>query len=784
MYISLNWIKDYVDLDGINLEELINKFTLSTAEVEGIEYKGKNVNKVIVGRIESIENHPKSNKLHLLKVNNGNCLVDVVCGAPNVKIGMYVPFAVEGATVGEMTITPTPVGGYMSYGMCCSAKELGISDDNSGLMELPNDCKVGADIKEYLDIDDVLFEVDNKSLTNRPDLWGHYGIAREISALTGRKLKQLPLYTGEFDKNNVSVEVKSENCYRYTSTTVENITTKVSPHNMQIRLYYAGMRAINLLTDLTNYVMLECGQPMHAFDNKIVKNITVQDVVKDTNFVTLDGTERVLKAGTTVIASNNEPVAVAGVMGGKNSEITDTTTSVLIESANFNGTPVRKTALGLGLRTESSARYEKMLDPELTKTALLRYLYLLQQSDANIKVTSALTDIYNYHYPKLDIEITKDFIDRFVGVSIPEQTILNILTSLEFGVLASNGKYTISVPSFRATKDINGKQDIVEEITRIYGYDNLPALSTEQKVNPVALDKGVKIEYDTKYLLASKYNLHETHSYIWYDSETNKQLHINPTSKIAIINSINKENNQIRNTMIPTMLKVVLDNKNYYDTFGVFEIGRVVKNLTSDGLADETKSLSIALFDKNASDEILLLQLKEMLQYLISVELKYNFALRPSTPSMDYISPANYYNIYVNDKLVGFVGAIHPRNKNYIDKNAGLVVAELDFTTLINLTSNQTLFQKVSKFPVTGLDFNFVIPSKMYYADIEKIANNLNTELNYKVSLLDIYEGDVKSYTLHYDVCSLTRTLSTIDIEAFHKLVIDTFANNGISLKM
>ncbi len=784
MYISLNWIKEYVDLSGIDERQLINKFTLSTAEVEGMEYKGANVKGVIVGKIEEINNHPKSNKLHLLKVNDGHKLVDVVCGAPNVLVGMKVPFAVSGATVGDMHIEPATVGGYVSYGMCCSAKELGISDDNSGLMKLPDDWTTGADIKQYLDIDDVVFEVDNKSLTNRPDLWGHYGIAREIAALVGRPLRAMPVYDGKFGTKKVQVKVSSPDCYRYTSVTVDNITAKTSPLNMQIRLYYTGMRALNLLADLTNYIMLECGQPMHAFDNAIVKNIEVLNVAKDTPFTTLDDNKRTLPKGTMVITSAGEPVAVAGVMGGLDSEITDATASVLVESANFNGAPVRKTAQSLGLRTESSARYEKMLDPELTKTALLRYLYLLKQSDPNVKITSALTDVYNYHYPKLNVEITKQYIDKFVGVDIPESTILNILKSLEFGVTANRGKYTIDVPTFRATKDINGKQDIVEEITRIYGYDNLPAISTEQKVYPVTLDRNVATEYDVKYLLATKYGMHETHSYIWYDTETNKQLHIEPTSVIGIANALNKENSQIRNTMLPTMLKVVLDNKGSYDKFGAFEIGRVVRSLNDKGLANETKSLGIVLYDKAKDQNQLLLQLKDMLEYVISAELKLNWDIVPCDSPCDYISPANCYNIVIDGKVVGVIGLIHPRTKQYIDKNASIVMAELDFSAVLNATPNTIQFAKVSKFPVTGLDFTFVVPSNMLYSDISKIAHSLTTPLNYQVTLKDIYGDQVKSYTIHYDICLLDRTLSTSDIEEFHKCVINTFADKGINLKM
>ncbi|MBQ3214278.1 MAG: phenylalanine--tRNA ligase subunit beta, partial [Clostridia bacterium] len=388
MKVSINWIKDFLDLDGINIEEAISKFTMSVAEVEGIEYKGKDIEGVVTAKILDVQPVPNSKKLHLLKVDAGNETLQIVCGAPNVRVGLITALAKVGSKLGEITIGQAKLAGIDSYGMCCGGDEIGISDDHSGIVELDENTPIGVDIKSVLQMEDIVFEVDNKSLTNRPDLWGHYGIAREFAALTGRKLKELPIQNQSDFKSlkKVNVEVSSVSCNRYTSACMENITKKQSSLNMQIRLFYCGMRGINLLADVTNYVMLELGQPMHAFDNSIVDNIQVYDLKEDTTFKTLDGADRNLQKGSMVIATNNTPVALAGIMGGENSEITDNTTSVLIESANFDAYKVRTTATSLGMRTEASARYEKSLDPELTMTALLRYVYLLKSIDGGIEV--------------------------------------------------------------------------------------------------------------------------------------------------------------------------------------------------------------------------------------------------------------------------------------------------------------------------------------------------------------------------------------------------------------
>ena len=349
-----------------------------------------------------------------------------------------------------------------------------------------------------------------------------------------------------------------------------------------------------------------------------------------------------------------------------------------------------------------------------------------------------------------------------------------------------NGNYKFLVPSFRATKDINGKQDLVEEITRVYGYDNIKPQSIQQDVKPSILDKSIKLEYDTKYALAQRFDLNEIHSYIWYDLATNKALELNPTSVIRCVNSINKDNDKIRSTIIPSLLKVVVDNKNSIENFGTFEVGRVVKNLTKDNLADETKSLGVLIYNKNGVLVEELLKLKEILNYLFEYIFKLELKLKLETPTNNYYHPKNYYKIYANNVELGDVFSLHPISQEKIEKDSTTVGFEINFTELSKLNEKQIKFEKISKFPTTKLDFNFIIPNDYLYSDIDSIANNIKTDLNYKVSLQDIYENknQTKSYTLHYEVNSLTKTLTTEDIEKFHSEVIKTFKNNNIELKL
>ena len=318
MFLSMNWISDFVDFTGLDKIKLINQFSLSTAEVENeIFFKGSDISGIVVAEIKSVLPHPESKKLHLLKVDAGNGeLTDVVCGAPNVREGMKTAFAKVGAKIGEIEITPRKLAGFTSNGMCCSEKEIGISDDNSGIMDITDDAPNGTDLKDLYEIEDIIFEVDNKSLTNRPDLWGHYGIAREFAALSGRPLKPLDCVDLSEYSSLPQLDIKIEDtaCHRYSALQVENISRNISPVNMRIRLYYCGMRAINFLADLTNYLMLEMGQPMHAFDSRKVEKIRIKKFDKPFAFTTLDGIERNIDEETLMICNDDTHVAIAGIM--------------------------------------------------------------------------------------------------------------------------------------------------------------------------------------------------------------------------------------------------------------------------------------------------------------------------------------------------------------------------------------------------------------------------------------------------------------------------------------
>ncbi len=785
MFLSMNWISDFVDLSGLDKMDLIRRFSLSTAEVENeIFLKGSDFSGIVVAEIKDIQDHPKSEKLHLLKVDIGEAeLVDVVCGAPNVRLGMKTAFAKVGAKLGEIEIAPRPLAGFMSNGMCCSEKEIGISDDNSGIMDITDDVKNGTDLKDIYEIDDIVFEVDNKSLTNRPDLWGHYGIAREFASLAGRELKPIPqVDLSQYDKlPKVDLKIEDDLCQRYSCLQVENITKNISPVNMRIRLYYCGMRGINLLADLTNYLMLEMGQPMHAFDSRKVEKIRIKRFDTPFTFQTLDGIDRNIDENTLMICNGNTPVAIAGIMGGLDSEIVEDTTTLTLESATFNAASIRKSTVRLAHRTDASMRYEKCLDPEMTVPAIARFVKLLTDIDENAKVVSALTDEYAYKYPQVTLDFDKAFIDKYTGIEIGNDTIVNTLNSLGFKASNNGDKFTVEVPSWRATKDVTIKADIVEEITRIYGYDNFDIHTASAPLYPVRAHAEKTVEDRIKDILVHRYSLHEVHSYVWQYYDEYKALGIGIEDNIKLQNATNPNIETIRKSIIPTQLCQVKSNANFAPDFGIFEIGRIVDGLKDDGMCDEHKKLCITLFSKTKSLEALYIELSTMLSVMADNIRHKTLTFTPINAALSYEHPRNLNEISCDGVNLGKIGVAHPNVSKKIDKKASVVFAEIDVPAFAEIGDAGIHYEEPSKFPAIDVDLSFVSDT---FAPIGKAIENAKCGLIKKVEVVDTYrDANGKSITTRITFSHPEKTLTREEVMDVANSIIDALAKDGIALK-
>lgn len=788
MFLSMNWIEDFVDLKGLDKVELIHQFSLSTAEVENeIFYKGSDLSGVVVAEIKSVDPHPDSKKLHLLKVDAGEAeLTDVVCGAPNVRVGMKTAFAKVGAKLGEITIAPRPLAGFMSNGMCCSESEIGISDDNSGIMEITDDVANGTDIKDIYQIDDIVFEVDNKSLTNRPDLWGHYGIAREFASLAKRPLK--PIETEDLSQYNdlakIDLKIEDPLCQRYSCLQVENITRNVSPVNMRIRLYYCGMRGINFLADLTNYLMLEMGQPMHAFDSRKVEKIRIKRFDTPFVFKTLDGVDRNIDENTLMICNGDTPVAIAGIMGGLDSEIVEDTTTLTLESATFDSVSIRKSTVRLAHRTDASMRYEKCLDPEMTTTAIGRFVNLLKKYDSGIKVVSSLTDEYAFRYETISLDFDKKFVDRYTGIEIDNETIVDTLTNLGFKVTVDGDNFNVVVPSWRATKDVTIKADIIEEITRIYGYDNFAINTTRSPLYPVRAEIVKSDEDKIKDMLVKRYNLHEVHSYVWAYNDELKSLNIPVEENIKLANATNPNIETIRNSIIPTQLCQVKSNISYGTDFGIFEVGRVVKGLDENNLCIERKNLAITLFSKTKDIKTFYFELRDMLA-VITNDLKHQIlTFKKAEPQHSYEHPVNLYTVCLDGKEVGKISIVHPVVSKKIDKKANIVFAEIDVEDFSSVKDSGIVYDEPSKFPQMDYDLSLEIPKGVFYGDLTNCWKDAGTELLKNTKIVDTYDTDtVHSITVRFEFSSSERTLSSAEVQEIMDNVIKNLDEIGVKLR-
>ena len=774
MLLSCNKLKSYIkNSNDIDWENIWKTFTIRTAEVESVKKVGNNLDNVVIAKIVKCEKHPDSDHMHILQVEcDEENPVQVVCGAPNVRVGLKTAYIKVGGHIEGVEIKSRPLRGIISNGMCCSGKELGISDNHDGILELPSDAPVGMNIKEYLPIEDIIVEIDNKSLTNRPDLWGHYGIAREIAAITNHEL--LPLEISEIEDENkekLKITIKEPNlCYRYSGLKVNNLTNNKTPLDMQIFLYYVGMRSISLFVDLTNYIMLELGQPMHAFDSRVVKEIEVGLANDGDTYTTLDGIERKLTKDMLMIKNGNNYFGIAGVMGGLDSEILSDTTSIFLESATFNAGNIRKTAVALGLRTEASARYEKSLDPNLTTYAIKRLMYLLKKENPNLEIASKLTDIYPNELTEQVIKLNKKTLKIYMGKELPENEIKEILEKLGFIVEINKDFYNVTVPTFRATKDIKIEQDLIEEIARMYGLENFSPKPLKLDLTVVEHENVYNQEYEVKELLATKFDMNEVNSYIWYDSEMLKKIGIDK-SGIKLLGK--SENNILRDDLSLSLMNIIENNLKNYKRFGIFEIGTTIENNSN------RRKLSIILVDDEKNIENIYMNMKAIVKYLFK-NLK-----NKNVTFVDNINERNYYEdtlgkkVIIDDDVIGEVNVLSKRVANKIGKKKAIVCTELDFDKYVDIEKNKIIAKDISKYPTVELDYTIIMPDNKKYIELLEVLKAFKSNLIQSYNLLGTYEN---KYTIRYIIGSDHKTLDQKDLSNFKERFIEHIKNNGLSI--
>lgn len=790
MILSLNWLKDMVDLEGLSTEEIINKITLSTAEVEEVREVGKDMEDVVVAKVLTAEKVAGTH-LNLLSVDDGKETLQIATGAPNVYAGMITALVRVGGMVAGHKIKKAKLAGIDSFGMCCSEAELGIGSDDEGIVDFSGlGYTIGTDLKDLMPIEDTLIEIDNKSLTNRPDLLGHLGFARELSAIFNRELKKIDLVdlTKLEGLPRLNNEVKTSECYRYSALRVENVTKKVSPFVVKIRLNYCGLRDLNLIADLTNYVMLELGQPMHGFDSSIVNGVIVRPARKGEILLTLEGDEHVIPEGVILICDKSDnPVAIAGIKGGKKSGISENTTGFLLESAVFNATSIRKASKAIKLTTDASMRYEKSLDPMMTDIAIARLVSILKGIDNGIIISSQLDDHVDFDATPKKIEISTEFIRKRIGEDISNEFIINTLVALGFDIEKIEGNdLVVVVPSYRATKDITIKEDLVEEVARMYGYDNIKPKTMNFALYPVEQDRAHICEYKTKRLLAEKYNVSEVHSHIWNFKDFNASVGINSLSFVNLVDSSNSGQSGIRSELLPTLIKMFSENKNNFSEIRMCEIGRVATGIADNGRAIEEKHLCVLVASETKTEKEVYFELKKMVENIASSLARVKVAYTDSDEVK--FSPNARTSICVDGETCGVMGILHPAIVTKLDTKSKIGIIEVNFNKFMKFSEPDVEYKKVSKYQSVDMDFNFLVPENLAFNKLEEIISGFRCKFNMTYKLKDIYENkelfkDKKSMTLNFEICSNEHTLSSNEIENFRKRLLDYMKNEGIELR-
>ncbi|MGL4972473.1 MAG: phenylalanine--tRNA ligase subunit beta [Culicoidibacterales bacterium] len=798
MLVSLNWLKDYLDVEALpKAEELAHELSVRGGlEVEGIEQIG-NFEHVVVGYVESKTQHPEADRLNVCTVNVGEeTLLQIVCGAPNVEAGQKVIVAKIGAVLpGNFKIKKAKLRGVESQGMICALEELGIdvkyiSDEfKGGIQVLPEDAPIGKDAMEYLHLRDTILEL---SVTpNRADAMSIQGVAYEVAALYGfDPMEPVATYPGSDSNQDVlgKIELETENCYQYLAKVVADVTVGPAPQFIQSRLIASGIRPINNVVDITNYVMLETGQPLHAFDlaKFAAPNVLVRQAAEGETLVTLDEKTRVLTTEDVVVTDGEKIVALAGIMGGANSEVDETTTTILLESAIFAPTSIRRSSNRLALRSDASARFEKGLDPEMTiqaieRTAQLLALYANATPTKDI-MANIQTEIVN---PTVDVTISQ--ISNKLGVAFTQEAIETILDNLGFEYTVEAETFSVTAPTRR--RDIKIVEDVVEEIGRIYGFDQIPAILPTVEIQPVKPTLLQSLRSEAQTTLAGiglqqvvTYSL-TSPKYVHTFVPENRQL-----AEVSLMMPMSEERSFMRQSIVPSLIETIGYNQaRTQKNVALFEVSRVYGQ-TQETTLVEKEHIALAaagqwqasMHETKAVDFYTIKAMVEALltNYGVMAQISYQRS------TMKDLHPGRSADIFLNDTYLGMVGQIHPQTAKQLDVDPNIYVAEVDLSLLSSTVvagMERISYEPVSKFPSMTRDLAVVVDTAVLAQQLVQVARAAAGKYVTHVAVFDVYEGEhmptgKKSVSISLTFNNSEQTLETEVVQSATEKVLAALA--------
>jgi phenylalanyl-tRNA synthetase beta chain len=789
MLLSVQWLRQYVALpEQLTPAQIQQELTMVTVEVEQATDLADGLRHVVVGQVLQVSPHPNANRLRLARCDLGGGQPEqIVCGGSNLEPGMWAAAALPGAKVrtrnggGLVEIQPTEVRGVTSRGMLCSASELGLTDlfpptDDHEILDLAEvGGAAGRALSSAIGFEDTILEIDNKSLTNRPDLWGHYGIARELAAVYRLPLAPLPAFTPPSDADGLSVEIfDATRSRRYTATRVRNVAGATTPFWMRSRLARVGQRPISFLVDLTNYVMLAVGQPSHAFDARLVRGaLEVRSAAAAEAIELLDGKTLELDSSDLVIADQDGPVALAGVMGGRRSSIFTDTSELVLEVAHFEPGQVRRATARHAVRTDSSSRFEKGQDPHLVDAALGVFFDLLPQG-APDAVATGHVDAHPRPLEPARVDVTVEGVERRLGKAIGAGEIREILTRLGFGVGQSEGLLRLAVPTWRSTGDVSIPEDIVEEVARLYGYERLEFVPPRVLLERAVLQPRIRLERRLKEYLAIRCGLQEVMSYPWVEDKYWDAAGLGSRSAIELATPPAPDARRLQTSLVPSLLKAVALNSRHLDHFGLFELSRVflpdATPVSDDGerLPLQPKRLCGALVGNDPRQ--LLLTAKGILEHAGRAVHMQPLTLSVGPTATPWADPAAEIGLGVGSTSAGVCAVVSPATKRRAGiRKASVVLFELDLEALVAHGSRESKFVPFSEYPQVRYDLNLVFDDRTRWQAIAERAGSSHPLIR-NVEFVDEYRGrqvpsGKKSVTLRLTLGSDEATLTSAEVE-------------------
>lgn len=789
MLVSLKWLKDYIDFD-LSAAQLADKLTMSGLEVDEIRTIRPAFSSVVVAKIISVRPHFSAENLSVCEVTDGDGNYSVVCGAKNIKAGNVVPLAKVGATIpGGYTIKSSVLRGEQSDGMLCSEAELEMGCDSSGIMQLPVSATLGKPLEQVVDWGDTVLDIG--ITPNRADCLSMLGIAREVAAITGKKIKIPATNIRESAEDiNTLATVKiidSDLCPRYTARMIKGVKVGPSPIWMKTRLEAAGLRPINNVVDVTNFVMLEMGQPLHAFDFRFLEEgrIIVRRSRPDEEFTSLDGKSRKLTDDALLICDGVKPVAIGGIMGGINSEVKDDTQTVLLESAYFNPTSIRRTARRLAMQTDASFRFERGIDPEATVTALNRAAQLIAELSGGA-VCKGHIDEYPLKIPRTtDVLLRLKRINSVIGASIKNKEVFKILKSLDMQIrLSGKGQFLVTPPSHRV--DITREIDLIEEIARLYGYDRIPVTLPKIAVAEIAAIGRLDLEERLRLLLAGcGYTEVINYSFIapFFVGHLNLEENDERCRLVYIRNPLTEDQSVMRTTMIYGLLETLRKNANN-DCFNlkIFEIGRIFFCRGKNELPEE-KNILAGLLSGEVSDD--LWGCKQAVDFFdikgcidnIFHDLKISNCSFRSGDAQPFLHPGKSGNIYIGDEFIGYLGEIHPDVLEKADLSKKAYVFEINMDILSKHVVDGINYREVSRYPAVMRDVAFVVSADVEGDFVVSSVWKQQEDLLENVRIFDIYAGKglpegTKSMGLRFSYRAPDKTLTDVEVNSVHEKIV------------